>query len=312
MSFKSFIDGSGLKILAMVRLESCEYSIVLYLLNCAASGLTELVTTLREMASLIGYSESELKEALISLFDRFIIDVSSSNRLTFVEGRQSIRVSIQYNTSNWQLDFDKGLTSQDAIVYPFRIDSKLKLVDDGPRPYPDKNSRDQSKIAGWKQVFEVFCTDRILSATDRDKAEEDAKILVETHPPGLVILLVKHFSNRIQNLSLLASSWQHYQTLFTEETEQIDLDDVRKKHHEAERKLRYSAVKCLDQQKELNLTEEEVAVLNILNNHRHPRRQLFWAYKSRFRYPGLIDFFESNLPLMLPVTTTGNVCSKKP
>jgi hypothetical protein len=57
MLFKTFVGESGLKVLAMARLSQCEYSVMLHLLNCAASGLDELITTERELSVLIGYDE---------------------------------------------------------------------------------------------------------------------------------------------------------------------------------------------------------------------------------------------------------------
>ena len=62
----------------------------------------------------------------------------------------------------------------------------------------------------------------------------------------------------------------------------------------------------------LKLNDEEVTVLEILFNHRHPRRQLFWAYQTRSRYPNLKQFFEDNSFLMLPVTSSGAIVKKRP
>ena len=40
-TFKRFMKESGFKVLALARLSQCEYSIMLYLLNCAVSGLDQ-------------------------------------------------------------------------------------------------------------------------------------------------------------------------------------------------------------------------------------------------------------------------------
>ena len=45
MKIDDFVQKSGLKILAMAKLKKSEYSIVLYLLNCVASGLDSIITT---------------------------------------------------------------------------------------------------------------------------------------------------------------------------------------------------------------------------------------------------------------------------
>ena len=42
MSFQNFINASGFKVLAMARLSECQYSLVLYLFNCNASGMGSL------------------------------------------------------------------------------------------------------------------------------------------------------------------------------------------------------------------------------------------------------------------------------
>lgn len=80
---------------------------------------------------------------------------------------------------------------------------------------------------------------------------------------------------------------------------------ARQKHNELDDKLRDRVKSILDQIKEEDYSEEELSVLRILSQHRHPRRQLFWAYQLRTRYPKLADFFHENAGLMLPVTTSG-------
>ena len=51
-------------------------------------------------------------------------------------------------------------------------------------------------------------------------------------------------------------------------------------------------------------------MLNILIRHRHPRRQLFWAYQLRSRYTNLSSFFADNVALMLSVTSSGTVVKR--
>src|SRR6476469_212634 len=67
MPFQTFMAESGFKVLAMARLGSCEYSICLYLLNCAVSNMHELITTEKEFASLIGAEDDVLQAAMQSL-----------------------------------------------------------------------------------------------------------------------------------------------------------------------------------------------------------------------------------------------------
>ena len=58
---QNFINASGFKVLALARLNPTEYSLTLYLLNCAFSGLNQIVTTDTELASLLGYSKKKFK-----------------------------------------------------------------------------------------------------------------------------------------------------------------------------------------------------------------------------------------------------------
>ena len=121
--------------------------------------------------------------------------------------------------------------------------------------------------------------------------------------------MIRHFGLRIPTLSLLASSWQHYQEIFEAETQKVDMLGARQKHQELDDKLRVQAESLLSQG-EGSLSEEERGVLNILLRHRHPRRQLFWAYQLRSRYPALTSFFADNVGLMLSVTSGGTVVKK--
>jgi hypothetical protein len=114
---------------------------------------------------------------------------------------------------------------------------------------------------------------------------------------------------RIPTLSLLASSWQHYQELFETETMKVDMLGARQKHQELDQKIRDQAKSQLEDPK-IEWSEEERTVLQIIIRHQHPRRQLFWAYQLRSRYPKLSQFFTDNASLMLSVTTGGSVVKK--
>ena len=280
MSFKTFIGESGLKILAMARLNQCEYSIMLYLLNCAASGLDEFITNEKELSSLIGYDEKALQDSLMNLAERNLVLVKHGDHQP-VTDRQSIRIGVQYDMNRWLLNFDRDVTSQDAVVFPFRRADNQHLVgvEGGQAP--------QAKLKvlpTWQRVMESFSKNRNLGKAETMNAQRDAQILVETHPVDQVLLMLRHFDQRIPTLSLLASSWQHYQEVFEEETQKVDLLEARQKHIEQDARLRETVASLLAKKDRLKLTEEEVTVLEILESHRHPRRQLFWAYQTRSRY----------------------------
>lgn len=310
MPFQTFMTESGFKVLAMARLGSCEYSICLYLLNCAVSNMHELITTEKEFASLIGAEEEVLHEAMQNLIDRNIVHVKVHDSGQ-PKGRQSLRIGLQYNIHLWQLNFDKDVTSHDAVLFPFKRESNVRYLHD--RDQSDITPTIKHPLPTWKRILEAFMEGRDdVNDQEVQNAERDAKILVDTHPVDQVLIVVRHFGTRIPTLSLLASAWHHYQTLFEEETEKVDILEARHKHIELDHRLRDSVELLLQQKQEMKLTDEEVSVLEMLFNHRHPRRQLFWAYQSRGRYPHLTDFFAQNSFLMLPVTSSGTIFKKKP
>lgn len=312
MPFQTFMSESGFKVLAMARLGSCEYSICLYLLNCAVSGMHELITTEKEFASLIGTEESLLHEAMQNLINRNIVAVKVHDTHTNQpKNRQSLRIGIQYDVHLWELNFDKDVTSHDAVLFPFKREANVHYLHD--RDQSDITPTIKHPLPTYKRIMEAFLEGRDeVSEQERVNAERDAKILIDTHAVDQVLLMIRHFGTRIPTLSLLASAWHHYQTLFDEETEKVDILEARHKHIELDHRLRDSVEILLQQKSDLRLNEEEVSILEMLFNHRHPRRQLFWAYQSRGRYPNLSEFFSQNSFLMLPVTSSGNVFKKRP
>lgn len=328
MIFQQFVHQSGLKVLAMARLSGCEYSVVLYLLNCWASGHHDLITTKREISSLIGFPESDLTEALASLSSRNILKIKSAEKNLINPDNNSIRICVITNIDKWQLNFDEDVTSKDAIVFPFRRGGSLHLIkSEQPTDAPtnladhrrntetaesDAANEERRGAAAWQRVFASFADGRELTNDQRQEEEESAKILVETHPVDQILLMIRHLKERIPTLSLLASSWQHFDAIFDTETQKIDLDNARQKRHELDNALRASAEQWLTDKDQHKLSSEEVAVLDILAKHRHPRRQLFWAYQTRGRYPQLKGFFDQNSKHMLPITSTGSIVKFKP
>lgn len=309
MPFQTFMSESGFKVLAMARLAQCEYSIVLYLMNCAVSGLHDLITTEKELASLIGYSEDEVKKATESLVARNIIHVKAHDAQA-TRGKASLRIGMEYNIHLWQQTFDKDVDSHDAVVFPFKREGNVHFL---PQRDPDLTPTIKHPLPTFKRIVNAFKEGRDdLSDSELINAERDAKILVDTHPVDQCLLMIRHFGTRVPTLSLLASAWQHYQTLYDEETVKVDILEARHKHIEMDHRLRDAIEILLQQKDELKLSEEEKDMLEVLSNHRHPRRQLFWAYQSRSRYPKLKDFFDHNSFLMLPVTSSGNIFKKKP
>src|SRR5690606_18568929 len=115
---QQFLNSSGFKILALARLSSYEYSICLYLINCTVSGLDQIVTTEEELASLLGYTEDDISQALAELKSKNIIRLRYADKMHM--GNNSLRLGLHYDTSRWTLTYDRDATSRDAIVFPFR------------------------------------------------------------------------------------------------------------------------------------------------------------------------------------------------
>ncbi len=305
VNFKRFIKESGFKVLALARLSQCEYSVMLYLLNCAVSGLDQFITTEQELASLIGYDDTTLRSTLGELAGKNMIRLHYGD--TTNGDSTSLRVGMQYDMSKWVLNYAVEGTSQDAIVFPFRRQGTANLlVVEGHKKDPKKKPEESTT---WQRVLESFIQGRSLDDDEVTQAEEAAEILVEVHPVDQVLLMIRHFGLRIPTLSLLASSWQHYQEIFEAETQKVDMLGARQKHQELDMKLREQAESLL-MKTDKELSEEERTVLQILVKHRHPRRQLFWAYQVRTRYPNLGSFFADNVSLMLSVTSAGTVVKK--
>jgi len=306
-TFKRFMKESGFKVLALARLSQCEYSIMLYLLNCAVSGLDQFITTESELASLIGYDDGTLRANLTELSGKNLIRLHYGD--TAANGDSaSLRIAIQYDVSKWILAYEIEATSQDAIVFPFRrtgASANLKVME-GQKKDPRTKKNEALDNPTWRRVLESYLQNRSVDDDEIEQAESAAKILVEVHPVDQVLLMLRHFHLRIPTLSLLASSWQHYQELFESETQKVDMLGARQKHQELDQKLR-SHGEALLLSSESQLSDEERTVLNILIKHRHPRRQLFWAYQLRSRYPNLSAFFADNAALMLSVTSGGTV-----
>jgi predicted nucleic acid-binding protein len=308
MNMRHFTQSSGFKVLAMARLSQCEYSVVLYLINCAFSGLDQVLTIESELASLIGYDERDLSDAIRSLNVRKMIRLRYSDGTMTTSENPSMRIGLEFEVDKWQLDFETDAHAHDAIVYPFRRSghAALKVLEGSKK----EKQRPGAPKETWARICQEFSRGRTLDEAEVEESEAAAKFLTDTHPVDQVLIFLKHFSLRIPSLSLLASSWQHYQELFESETQKVNLLDARQKHLELDESLRLKARHYLDKSDELELTEEDKGVLNILLKHRHPRRQLFWAFQLRSRYPKLREFFEENSGIMVPVTSAGTVIKR--
>lgn len=313
-----FLRESGLKLLAVAELDSVDYSIVLYLLNSAMSGLESLIANETELASIIGHDVPDVRSSIERLTERGIIK-SVYGDGTQKPSLQSVRLCLNWDVAKWRVApnfVPVGASAQDAVIFPFRRAGTpiLQILqgnrfddfqkDDIERPLIHKPSSD---VESSQRIFESFCRGRELDSRETKITQEVSKSLIEAHPVDQILLIIRHFGSRIPTLSLLASNWDHYVEQYEHESQKLDLFEVRQRQNSLDQRAREAALGLYQRRSELSLSEEEVMVLKLLSEHRHPRRQLFWAYQQRIRYPKLLSFFQEHLTLMLPITQGGQV-----
>lgn len=297
-----FFQASGFKILGAANLSSCEYSLIFYLLNTVVSGFPQILTNEEELEILLGRSKNEISSAIDSLSNRDIIKIRFSDKATTKQENPSMMISFNFDYTKWTLPhLDKA--EREARIYPFSR-GKFQSIKGGGQPRTEHSEEEETT----ERILKLFLNGRSLDDIEIEEANWSARQLVETHPVDQILLLIRHFGLRIPTLSLLASNWQHFGELYFEETQSIDMMEARHKHQELDSLLRERSEHFLTRE---SLGNEEKNILRILINHRHPRRQLFWAFQSRSRYPGLNDFFEENSGLMLGVTSTGSIVKNR-
>jgi len=311
-----FWQRSGFKLLALAKLTDCEYSLVLYLFNCAVSGLQRFISTEFELSSLLDFREQEIRSAIVSLLDKKMIRCHYRDKRSLHKKNQSFHIEMAFDTDEWEIKTQLLSDTKEALIYPFRrsVDKRLEVLK-GQRidrvPFYDKSSLNEEKLTlDCCRVIDAFKHDRHLSIEQLEETGDIAKILVKTYPIDEILLIIHHFSKKIPTLSLLASSWQHYYELFESETQKIDLLEARKRHLELDEELQKQALEQIKNSQKATLSEEEIGILSLLTTHRYPRRQLFWAYQARTQYPNLLQFFRDNEKFMIPVTSTGKIAVK--
>ena len=118
MDFQTFVREAGLKVLAVAHLDQCQYSVVMYLLNCAVSGLDQFVTNEAELASLIGYNEETVREALQGLATRQFVKLHYGDAGDGQNGNQSLRIGMHFNIRDWDVAMSNaGGSSHDAVRF---------------------------------------------------------------------------------------------------------------------------------------------------------------------------------------------------
>lgn len=305
-----FLRESGFKVLAVSNLSACQYSILMYLLNSAMTGLDNLISTENELAGTIGYDVREVRQAIEDLDSRHLIktrygDGSQTPRF------QSLSISVNWDLSRWKIGHKEFPSHHEAVILPFRRGMpSLSVVegkrhdDHSERPLIHKSHSDEDTT---QRILDLFFRGRDLEEREKKTSRKVAEALGAAHPVDQILVMIRHFDKRIPTLSLLASNWDQYIEQYENEHLMLDMHSHRQKQSELDQKVRDAALDVIKHKGDLELSEDEVQVLDLLANHRHPRRQLFWAYQMRIRYPKLKGFFADNHALMLPITQAGTV-----
>lgn len=313
-TFNDFVKDSGFKLLSVLNFSRIEYKVLLYLLNSASSGISSFVSTIIELSKILGVDHNQLDDALKSLSSRNIIKMKLNSSASSEVERISFLLSMNFNYSKWNVkdqDKDQISTTKDALIFPFvrNGSASLKVVE--TKEHSVTKDPERRKSATVDRVFNAFVQNRSLTDQEIELALSTSRLLVDTYPVDQTIVLLKHFAKRINSLEQLAGSWHHFVDMYNSEKTKVDLASARKVHYQSDEKVRVSINAYLSGKKSRDFTDQEIDLLNMLKNHRHIRRQLFWAYQVRIRYPNLSDFFEMHYDDMLPVTKSGQVYPTK-
>jgi hypothetical protein len=309
VNLRDFWELGGFKVLAVARLASCSYSLVLYVLNCFVAGIDEIVSSTGELSILLGVPERQVKLAVEELSDSNILSVTRKHGRTLVlkmnldpEKWKNLRSTPerskrilgdaknlhslipQKNISSKAKPIKVSLSSQEALMFPKKVISH------------NKNSKniDINQNEEIKKILEAF-SEYHKNQIDIKKESNFAILLLENHPVEQIISLIHFFSKEIQSLSMLAGAWFHYMNKYREETADVDdLNAFRRKHEDFDEKIRTLAsfeLKKIQREKK-NITADEELLLHILMRHEQPRKQLYWALKAKEKYPGLVLFLD--------------------
>lgn len=309
VNLRDFWERGGFKVLAVARLGSCSYSLVLYVLNCFVAGIDEIVSSTGELSILLGVPERQVKMAIEELSESNILSVTKKHGRTLVlkmnldpEKWKNLRSSPERNKrmlgdaknlhslvpqkkiNSKTKPMQVSLSSQEALLFPKKVKSK----------YEKLKESDLIQNTEIKKILETFIKYQ-KNSVDITKESNFAKLLLENHPADQIISLIHFFSKEIPSLSMLAGAWFHYMNKYREETAEVDdLNAFRRKHENYDQKIRTLAsfeLKKIQKEKK-NITADEELLLHILMRHDQPRKQLYWALKAREKYPGLLLFLD--------------------
>ncbi|KAB8033184.1 hypothetical protein [Fluviispira multicolorata] len=309
MNLRSFWERGGFKVLAVARLSSCSYSMVLYVLNCFVAGIEEIVSSTGELSILLGVPERHVKLAIEELSESNILSITKKHEKTLVirmlldpEKWKNLRSTPERNKRMLgdaknlhslipQKEIKRkskprkvSLSGEDALVFPKKNETKNYKSN-------KENLRNKESIDKIISIFSNFQKNEI----DIKKEENFAALLLENHSVDQIISLIQFFSKEIPSLSMLAGAWFHYLNKYREEMAEVDdLNAFRKKHEGFDEKIRTLAsfeLKRIQRERKA-ITADEELLLHILMRHEQPRKQLYWALKAKDKYPSLIGFLD--------------------
>lgn len=155
MNLRDFWERGGFKVLAVARLGSCSYSLVLYVLNCLVAGIEEIVSSTGELSILLGVPEKQVKAAIEELSESNILSVTKKHSKTLVlkmildpgqwvnlrstpernkrmlgDAKNLHSLIPQENIGNKVKPTKVSLSSQEALVFPRKVTSKNKKEQD--------------------------------------------------------------------------------------------------------------------------------------------------------------------------------------
>lgn len=149
MNFKEFIKNEGLKKLALTKLKSASYSLLIYLFNEILSGVDEIISSKKELSLLLGWTEKEIIEGLDEL------QFCNMIQFTSVNGKP-LRIRAQLNMENWNIvhtqttdNIHKPQLEDATNLHPLlpsknrSSKKKVRLIDlnifEDPIPFPKNN-----------------------------------------------------------------------------------------------------------------------------------------------------------------------------
>jgi hypothetical protein len=279
VNLRNFWECGGFQVLALARLGSCSYSLVLYVLNCHVAAVEEIVSSMGELSVLLGVPERQIKSAIEELSESGIIQVTKKHEKTLV-------LKINLNLDQW-----KNLRTIPERSKRMLGDAKNVCI---LVPSQKENPQEPKNSDGIQKIVQLFTENKKIEI-DFNKETKYAKVLLEHHPFEQIVSLIKIFSHEFSSLSVLAGAWLHYMGKYRLAFSDVnDLNEFRKKHEIFDAKIRnlaYFELKKI-QKENKQISADEKLLLHILMRHDQPRKQLYWALKAKDRYPALNLFLE--------------------